>query len=111
MMMQVHQSSTNAASALLVAALNEGRDVILDGTMSWEPFVLQTIAMARDIHNRPYCMGPGYRENADGTVTETYWEPVTESSEEAANPPRKPYRVELLGVTCDAHMAVMRGMR
>ena len=45
--MQVHQSSTDAASSLLVTALNEGRDVILDGTLSWEPFVEQTIAMAR----------------------------------------------------------------
>ncbi|KAL2633664.1 hypothetical protein R1flu_005143 [Riccia fluitans] len=120
----VHQSSTNAASALLVAALNEGRDVILDGTMSWEPFVMQTIAMARDVHNRNYCMGPGYRENADGTVTETYWEPVTKSGSEETNedsskdeaaaarkPPSRPYRVEFVGVTCDAHMAVVRGMR
>ncbi|KAG6557385.1 hypothetical protein Mapa_000654 [Marchantia paleacea] len=122
----VHQSSTNAASALLVAALNEGRDVILDGTMSWEPFVLQTIAMARDVHNRQYCMGPGYRENPDGTVTEMYWEPVVESASDPADSKadgssdaptkapqlaRKPYRIEFVGVTCDAHMAVMRGMR
>ncbi|BFI10918.1 hypothetical protein MPTK1_3g18830 [Marchantia polymorpha subsp. ruderalis] len=117
----VHQSSTNAASALLVAALNEGRDVILDGTMSWEPFVLQTIAMARDVHNRQYCMGPGYLEKPDGTVTEIYWEPAEveptadgSSDGAAAKPPqlaKKPYRIEFVGVTCDAHMAVMRGMR
>ncbi|KAL3694085.1 hypothetical protein R1sor_007736 [Riccia sorocarpa] len=120
----VHQSSTNAASALLVAALNGGRDVILDGTMSWEPFVLQTIAMARDVHNRNYCMGPGYSENPDGTVTETYWEPVPQSSDEETNgerskegaaafrkPSSRPYRIEFVGVTCDAHMAVVRGMR
>lgn len=50
--LQVHEYSTHAASSLLVAALNEGRDVIFDGTMSWEPFVLQTMAMVRDIHNR-----------------------------------------------------------
>jgi len=47
---QVHQSSTDAASSLLVTALNEGRDVILDGTLSWEPYVEQTIAMARAVH-------------------------------------------------------------
>ncbi|ONM07159.1 P-loop containing nucleoside triphosphate hydrolase superfamily protein [Zea mays] len=48
----VHQSSTDAASSLLVTALNEGRDVILDGTLSWEPFVEQTIAMARAVHRQ-----------------------------------------------------------
>jgi hypothetical protein len=50
--MQVHQFSTEAALSVLVAALNEGRDVIFDGTMQWEPFVLQTVAMARDVHRR-----------------------------------------------------------
>jgi hypothetical protein len=48
----VQQFSTDAASSLLVAALNEGRDIIFDGTMSWEPYVLQTIAMVRDVHRR-----------------------------------------------------------
>ncbi len=50
--MQVHQFSTEAALSVLVAALNDGRDVIFDGTMQWEPFVLQTVAMARDVHRR-----------------------------------------------------------
>ncbi|KAL0459443.1 UNVERIFIED_CONTAM: Calmodulin calcium-dependent NAD kinase [Sesamum latifolium] len=31
----VHQSSTDAASSILVTAPNEGRDVIMDGTLSW----------------------------------------------------------------------------
>ncbi len=48
----MQQFSTDAASSLLVAALNEGRDIIFDGTMSWEPYVLQTIAMVRDVHRR-----------------------------------------------------------
>lgn len=50
--LQVHQFSTETANSLLVSALNEGRDVIFDGTMSWEPFVIETIEMVRDIHNR-----------------------------------------------------------
>ncbi|CAK9150046.1 unnamed protein product [Ilex paraguariensis] len=53
----VHQSSTDAASSLLVTALNEGRDVIMDGTLSWVPFVMQTITMARNVHRRRYRMG------------------------------------------------------
>ncbi|XP_074572994.1 calmodulin calcium-dependent NAD kinase-like [Curcuma longa] len=107
----VHQSSTDAASSLLVTALNEGRDVIMDGTLSWEPFVQQTIAMARNVHLRQYRMGVGYKVSADdGTVTENYWEPV-EQSEDNNSPKRKPYRIELVGVICDAYLAVVRGVR
>ncbi|KAL0388479.1 UNVERIFIED_CONTAM: Calmodulin calcium-dependent NAD kinase [Sesamum radiatum] len=69
----VHQSSTDAASSLLVTALNEGRDVIMDGTLSWEPFVEQTIAMARNVHKHRYRMGEGYKVAEDGTITENYW--------------------------------------
>lgn len=107
----VHQSSTDAASSLLVTALNEGRDVILDGTLSWEPFVQQTIAMARDVHRRRYRMGPGYKVDPDtGDITENYWEPA---DADAASPPptRKPYRIEVAGVVCDAYLAVARGIR
>ncbi|XAR57353.1 hypothetical protein NMG60_11025469 [Bertholletia excelsa] len=106
----VHQSSTDAASSLLVTALNEGRDVIMDGTLSWEPFVEQTIAMARNVHSHRYRMGVGYKVNEDGTVTENYWEKAAEEEEEE-EPKRKPYRIELVGVVCDAYLAVARGMR
>lgn len=136
----VHKASTDAAASLLVTALNEGRDVIFDGTMSWEPFVLQTIAMARDVHCRRYRMGPGYQVRDDGSILEKYWEAVenidsvegtkvtqnaTENngvilSSEASGMEaigqshvklRKPYRIELVGVICDAHLAVARGFR
>ncbi|MCL7036894.1 hypothetical protein MKW94_024953 [Papaver nudicaule] len=102
----VHQSSLDAAASVLVTALNRGRDVILDSTLSWEPFVKQTIAMARNIHRCKYKMGVGYKVAADGTVTENYWE----QDEELANE-RKPYRIELVGVVCDAYLAVSRGIR
>ncbi|KAG9452568.1 hypothetical protein H6P81_005472 [Aristolochia fimbriata] len=110
----VHQSSTDAASSLLVTALNEGRDVILDSTLSWEPFVEQTIAMARNVHRHRYRMGVGYKVCEDGTVIENYWEKVDESpeeEEERAKNKRKPYRIELVGVVCDAYLAVVRGIR
>ncbi|CAI8592012.1 unnamed protein product [Vicia faba] len=48
----VHQTSTDAASSLLVTALNKGRDVIMDSTLAWEPFLEQTIAMARNVHKK-----------------------------------------------------------
>ncbi|KAK9146457.1 hypothetical protein Sjap_006360 [Stephania japonica] len=106
----VHQSSTDAASSLLVTALNEGRDVIMDGTPSWVPFVEQTVAMARNIHMHRYRMGIGYKVAGDGTVTENYWEQVEEQEIEE-KPKRKPYRIELVGVVCDPHLAVIRGIR
>lgn len=113
----MHQWSTDAAASLLVTALNEGRDVILDGTLSWEPFVLQTIAMARSVHRQRYRMGVGYKVAADGTtITEKYWEPVVEEEDNgeqrhATGRARKPYRIELVGILCDAYLAVVRGIR
>lgn len=116
----VHQSSTDAASSVLVTALNEGRDVIMDGTLSWAPFVEQTIAMARNVHKCRYRMGVGYKVAEDGTITENYWEQVKEGEEEEEEgqprengeaPKRKPYRIELVGVVCDAYLAVVRGIR
>ena len=101
-----------------MTALNEGRDVIMDGTLSWEPFVEQTIAMARNVHKCRYRMGIGYKVAEDGTVTENYWEQVKEveehqpeknHNEERRN--RKPYRIELVGVVCDGYLAVVRGIR
>ncbi|KAA8548754.1 hypothetical protein F0562_000438 [Nyssa sinensis] len=107
----VHQSSTDAASSLLVTALNEGRDVIMDGTLSWEPFLDQTIAMARNVHKHRYRMGVGYKVEDDGAVTENYWEQVEEEEENGQEVKRKPYRIELVGVVCDPFQAVVRGIR
>ncbi|KAL0797335.1 hypothetical protein Bca101_052509 [Brassica carinata] len=106
----VHQSSTDAASSLLVTALNEGRDVIMDGTLSWEPFVEQMITMARNVHKQRYRMGVGYKVAEDGTTTEEYWrKEETEPNGKQQN--LKPYRIELVGVVCDAYLAVARGIR
>ncbi|XP_048141525.1 calmodulin calcium-dependent NAD kinase-like isoform X2 [Rhodamnia argentea] len=107
----VHQSSADAASSLLVTALNEGRDVILDSTLSWEPFVEQTVAMARNVHRHRYRMGVGYKVAANGTVIENYWDQVEEREQDEPNPHRKPYRIELLGIVCDPYLAVVRGIR
>ncbi|KAG7028851.1 hypothetical protein SDJN02_10033, partial [Cucurbita argyrosperma subsp. argyrosperma] len=112
----VHQPSTDAASSLLVTALNEGRDVILDGTLSWEPYVMQTIEMARNIHKRRYRMGVGYKVE-NGKVIENYWEAMSEEEEKELRKEhgemqnRMAYRIELVGVVCDAHLAVVRGIR
>ncbi|KAL0724045.1 hypothetical protein Bca4012_038644 [Brassica carinata] len=106
----VHQSSTDAASSLLVTALNDGRDVIMDGTLAWAPFVEQMITMARNVHKHRYRMGVGYKVSEDGTTTEEYWrQEETERNGKQQN--LKPYRIELVGVVCDAYLAVVRGIR
>lgn len=86
----------------------------MDGTLSWEPFVQQTIAMARNVHRQRYRMGVGYKVVDDGTITENYWEPAEDDDdeeEEYKSKDRKPYRIELVGVVCDAYLAVVRGIR
>ncbi|KMZ74834.1 hypothetical protein ZOSMA_121G00070 [Zostera marina] len=108
----VHKSSTNAASSLLVTALNEGRDVIMDGTLSWIPFVEQTITMARLVHKHRFRMGVGYQRDDDGLVTENYWEQVNDNDiDDPISPRKEPYRIELVGIVCDAYLAVVRGIR
>jgi hypothetical protein len=100
----VHQWSTDAAASVLVTALNEGRDVILDGTLSWEPFV----------HLQRYRKGVGYKVAADDTTFEKYWEPVEDDDGEQRAPPSRawrPYRIELVGIICDAYLTVVRGIR
>lgn len=103
--------STDAASSVLVTALNDGRDVIMDGTLAWEPFFEQTVAMVRDIHNHRYRMGIGYKVSEDGTINENYWEKVKDDDEEEEFIPKNPYRIELVGVVCDPFLAVTRGIR
>ncbi|CAI0385605.1 unnamed protein product [Linum tenue] len=108
----IQTAELDAASSLLVTALNDGRDVIMDGTLSWLPFVVQTITMARNVHRRRYRMGAGYRVADDGAVTENYWEQIEEEQPlEEGNKKRKPYRIELVGVVCEAYLAVVRGIR
>lgn len=134
----VHKASTDAASSLLVTALNEGRNIIFDGTMSWKSFVQQTIAMVRDVHRRRYRRGPGYHVDSNGVEHEKYWEvveeydsvsdgeslkqgmmegPLSGKASDTQEPvlesgqSRKPYKIELIGVICDAPLAVARGMR
>ncbi|CAH1429344.1 unnamed protein product [Lactuca virosa] len=107
----VHQMSTDAASSVLVTALNDGRDVIMDGTLAWEPFFEQTVAMVRNIHNQRYRMGIGYKVSEDGTINENYWEKVEDDDEEEEFIPKKTYRIELVGVVCDPFLAVTRGIR
>jgi hypothetical protein len=80
---------------------------VFDGTMAWAPFVEATVAMVRD-HGRLYARGPGYRPpppGASAPATELYWVPTG-----PAPPTALPYRVEVVGTTCDPALAVARGV-
>ena len=56
-------------------------------------------------------MGAGYQVAADGKVTETYWEKIEGENDAKQDKDMKPYRIELVGVVCDAYLAVVRGIR
>lgn len=73
----------------------------------------QTVDMARNVHKTPYKMGVGYKVSPDGTITENYWEQVKDEGGEKlrVETNRRPYRIELVGVVCDAYLAVVRGIR
>lgn len=100
----VHPASISAAETLFLAAVNQRRDVVFDGTLSWAEYARQTVAMLRD-GEFEYRRGPGYSVAEDGTVREVYWE-----RERRRPTPVAPYRVELVAVTVDAATAVARGI-
>lgn len=100
----VHNDSTAAAEELFVKAVNSRRDIVFDGTMSWFEYARQTIDMLRD-PDHTYARGRGYIETPEGEVIEEYWVPVHKRKS-----PVVPYRVELVGVTADADISVMRGI-
>jgi hypothetical protein len=104
----VHSHSTEAAEKLFIHAVNEARDIVFDGTMSWRPFVEQVVAMVRD-GRFDYARGRGWIAPAaeGGAAVEEYF--VRVATPRAA--PRPAYRVEVLGVTCALDVAVARALR
>ena len=50
-------------------AVNQQKDIVFDGTMTWAPFVKQTLAMVRD-HRHTYRRGPGYTADDAGHTVE-----------------------------------------
>lgn len=94
----MHEYSTKAAEGMLVSAVNDQKDIVFDGTMTWLPFVEQTVAMVRD-HEHNYRNGPGYYQDSQGVVHEKYWEIDPDAPVEPGS--KVPYRIEFVGVTCD----------
>lgn len=108
----VHSFSTEAANKQLLAALKNQRTIVMDGTMTWMPYVQQTLKMVRNAHKFQYSLGPGYVQNDDGTTTEEYWsisQALTDNMDDGRR--RLPYKVEMVGVTVDPEKAVARGLR
>ena len=107
----VHQKSTESAELLLVSALNQGRDIVFDGTMMWEPFVRQTVHMIRDSRKFKYKRGPGYDPKVNGVPggpEEQYWE--VEGRQDGVIASLPPYRIQLVGVEVDPRVGVLRAI-
>lgn len=100
----VHEDSLVAAEELFVTAVNYRRNIVFDGTLSWNEYARQTVDMLRDTEYL-YKRGPGYQKCDGGEITEKYWERTEKRTE-----PVEPYHVELVGVTADPEIAVMRGI-
>lgn len=102
----VHRDSLDAAEQLFVQAVNSRRDIVFDGTLTWHEYARQTIEMLRDTEYF-YRRGRGFMKNGapDGKKIEEYW--VRDKRREL---PVRPYRVEIVGVTADADISVMRGI-
>ncbi|CBZ30303.1 conserved hypothetical protein [Leishmania mexicana MHOM/GT/2001/U1103] len=99
---EAHTHSTRAAENLLVKAINQGRSIVLDGTMMWKPFVQQVVAMVRDAHLTLFKQGPGYDKE---TQMEKYF--MAEKNRQPALP--MPYKIIFLGITVEVETAVPRG--
>ncbi|GET92255.1 hypothetical protein, conserved [Leishmania tarentolae] len=100
--LEAHAHSTRAAENLLVKAINQGRSIVLDGTMMWKPFVQQVVAMVRDAHLTLFKQGCGYNAK---TQIERYF-----VAEKARHPPLPmPYKIIFLGITVEVETAVPRG--
>ena len=58
-------------------------------------------------------MGPAGFKGSNETMK--YWEPLTDDDERAhgvqPKDGKRPYRIEFVGVVCDAHLAAVRGLR
>ncbi|CAM9373289.1 unnamed protein product, partial [Phaeothamnion confervicola] len=104
----VHDFSTSAANEALLAAVNHGQDIIMDGTLAWAEYVRQTVEMIREAHLHRHRIGPGYAPG--GRNGEKYWERTAERSPEERRRLR-PYKIEVVGATCPPELAVARGIR
>ncbi|KPA82233.1 hypothetical protein ABB37_03349 [Leptomonas pyrrhocoris] len=99
---EAHRHSTRAAENLLVKAVNQGRSIVLDGTMMWKPFVQQVVHMIRAAHLTLFKQGPGCDPK---TKVEQYF--LADKKRQPVLP--FPYKIILLGITVDVEIAVPRG--
>lgn len=100
----VHPKSVEVAETLFLKAVHARRNVVMDGTLSWKPYVEQTIIMLRDTKYF-YTRGPGYVRRDDGSLLEQYWMKGDERTEQVPA-----YHIEIVGVTVSPAVAVERGI-
>lgn len=99
----LHVRSTQYAEKLLVTAINQGRDIIFDGTMMWYPFIQQTVEMIRNATSQLFQCGPGYIPSEN---IEQYWEVAGQRR----TPLPVPYVIRMIGITVEPQEAVPRAI-
>eukprot|EP00796_Vickermania_ingenoplastis_P007245 gene7245-5093_t len=98
-----HQNSTRAAEQLLIQAINQRRNIVLDGTMMWAPFIVEVVNVLRCAHLSIFKPGIGYDPDSG---KEQYFE----YARKRAVPQHHPYRIICLGITVEPDIAVPRGI-
>ncbi|CCW66584.1 unnamed protein product [Phytomonas sp. Hart1] len=98
-----HLRSTWIAEKVMVEALNQGRNVVYDGTMMWAPFISQVVDMVRNAHIMLYEKGPGYLGEGQ---PEVYFIPTRKRE----SPLPVPYKIIFMGITVEPQVAVPRGL-
>lgn len=98
-----HLNSTKSAELLLIQALNQCRNIILDGTMMWAPFVVDVIKVIRAAHTTIFKPAKGYHPD---TGEERYFEFARARSV----PYLHPYKILCLGITVEPYLAVPLGL-
>lgn len=100
---EIHKNSTKVAEQLLIQAINQGRDIVLDSTMMWAPFVMEVVKVVRQAHVAIFKPGMGY--NAASGEEEYF-----EYARPRAVPLSHPYTIVCLGITVEPDIAVPRGL-
>ena len=87
-------------SVLMLACLaNSG---VQPWLTSFQIFCPDSVMLPFGVHHVSFqwvCRGPGWYQDADGTYQEEYW--MVDDSVQVEPSSRMPYRIELVGVTCD----------
>lgn len=100
---EAHVNSTKSAELLLIQSINQCRNIILDGTMMWAPFVVDVVKVIRAAQTTIFKPGQGYHPD---TGKERYFE----FARARPVPYPHPYKILCLGITVEPNIAVPLGL-